>query len=706
MANVVGDVVIRVGADITPLTKEVGRSTSVLRQMEDNARRGGAQIIALETATRRASTAMQEQINHLAGVKDGIDSARASAMAFSGALTAERDRFEALRASMDPLYAASRRYEEVLRETEVAVKLGVATQGEANAVVKAAEIRYLAAGEAQTVAARGASLLGGNSRMLGQQLSQVAQQTAATGNFVQALAIQLPDMALGFGNWAIAAGVVASVAIPALVSAMGSGKDATESFDKALSNAKNSLNELKSAAQVYSSEGIQGLIDKYGELNAEVLLFVERQREASVDKALRDATEAVSALSDEFGLLGHRSDDFSKGAAIAFYAAGKQVGLTTEQVRELAAQFERARTAATFAEKVDALAKIRELIAQSTMKTSEWYDKLLNAEDALRQMNAEGNKAQGWLAAAISGAGKLAGKLWDAAAAAAAAAKDANKEFAAATAPGANLRAGDDERGSQAKGLESLTQLRRSQKLKALGLTETGSPIASKSGGGASGKNVKDDLKALQEQFATEYETVQKQFEEKLAQLEDFRKRKLLTEQQYNELEERVKADHEQKLADMEAAARNAKLSAISGAFGDLAGLMQTGNKKLFAIGQAAAIAQAIVAGYQAAVDAWQKGMKIGGPPLAAAFTAASLAKTGALIAGIKSQSASGGGSAGASGGGVASPAAAPSAPAGAYVNVQLVGGDNYGPTQIRGLVEQINKAIEDGAVLKGIHIR
>lgn len=32
-----------------------------------------------------------------------------------------------------------------------------------------------------------------------------------TGNYVQALAIQLPDMALGFGKWAIAIGAVAAV---------------------------------------------------------------------------------------------------------------------------------------------------------------------------------------------------------------------------------------------------------------------------------------------------------------------------------------------------------------------------------------------------------------------------------------------------------------------------------------------------------------
>jgi len=47
---------------------------------------------------------------------------------------------------------------------------------------------------------------GHQSRMMAMQLSQVAQQASATGNFVQALAIQLPDMAMGFGAAGIAAG--------------------------------------------------------------------------------------------------------------------------------------------------------------------------------------------------------------------------------------------------------------------------------------------------------------------------------------------------------------------------------------------------------------------------------------------------------------------------------------------------------------------
>lgn len=64
----------------------------------------------------------------------------------------------------------------------------------------------------------------------------------------------------------------------------------------------------------------------------------------------------------------------------------------------------------------------------------------------------------------------------------------------------------------------------------------------------------------------------------------------------------------------------------------DLIAIMGSQSKKAQKVVQAAAIADAVVKGYSAAVAAWEAGMKIGGPALAVVFTAASLAKTGALI--------------------------------------------------------------------------
>jgi hypothetical protein len=81
---------------------------------------------------------------------------------------------------------------------------------------------------------------------------------------------------------------------------------------------------------------------------------------------------------------------------------------------------------------------------------------------------------------------------------------------------------------------------------------------------------------------------------------------------------------------------------------GAISTILQVLGKKNSKIVKAAAVADAVVTGYKAAVSAFAVGMETGGPYLAAAFTAASLLKTGALIGKIKSggssQSSSAGG--------------------------------------------------------------
>ena len=81
------------------------------------------------------------------------------------------------------------------------------------------------------------------------------------------------------------------------------------------------------------------------------------------------------------------------------------------------------------------------------------------------------------------------------------------------------------------------------------------------------------------------------------------------------------------------------------GALGDASALMGAGSKKAFAIGKSFALGQATVKGFSSAVSAWDAGMSTGGPwapAVAAAYTAASLIKTGVQIKQIKGTQISG----------------------------------------------------------------
>lgn len=110
---------------------------------------------------------------------------------------------------------------------------------------------------------------------------------------------------------------------------------------------------------------------------------------------------------------------------------------------------------------------------------------------------------------------------------------------------------------------------------------------------------------------------------------------------------------------------RQEAMDTVLGLGSQLMQATQGQSKKAFEFSKKMSIASATIAGYESATDAWQKGMKIGGPWLAAAFSASSLLKTGSLIQSIRGTNFSGGGGGGASAGGGGVPSVAASAPSG-----------------------------------------
>ncbi|ETX26513.1 hypothetical protein, partial [Roseivivax isoporae] len=138
---------------------------------------------------------------------------------------------------------------------------------------------------------RGASAAaGGGLRQVSMQLSQVAQQGAATGNYLQALAIQAPDLALGFG----ALGIAAGAAIPILFGVAQAAMGASEEIEKldvqgAYSAAASAIDAAREAQDRYSAAvRLSGVYQR--EVTAEVLSSLRLEAQAR---------EALAALEVE-----------------------------------------------------------------------------------------------------------------------------------------------------------------------------------------------------------------------------------------------------------------------------------------------------------------------------------------------------------------------------------------------------------------------
>lgn len=240
----------------------------------------------------------------------------------------------------------------------------------------------------------------------------------------------------------------------------------------------------------------------------------------------------------------------------------------------------------------------------------------------------------------------------------------------------------------------------------------SGIPKARKRSGGGGGKSEEEQLRedmvkrleALREGLATEQETIAAAYQEQMNTIADAWETNLITQKDFEELSLRSKQEFNEAWEKLEREKQNATLDAWGGMFGDLSSLMSSENKKLFNIGKAAAIAEATVNGYKAAVSAWDKGMAVGGPTVAAAFTAASLAKTGAMISNIASTNlgSSGGGSS--SGG---SSAAATAAAAESSQGPLQVGWNAMNPNELItvGMAQKMFEMISDEAGDRGFTI-
>lgn len=218
-------------------------------------------------------------------------------------------------------------------------------------------------------------------------------------------------------------------------------------------------------------------------------------------------------------------------------------------------------------------------------------------------------------------------------------------------------------------------------------------------GGGGSGPS-EEDFERLRDQFATEQEIIQENYEKQLEQLQEFRDRKLATEEEFNELERRIQKEHQEKMLDLEYKHRAERLQAVLG--GGQAILQEMGafNDKALKLSQVFGAGQALVSTYIGAAKELEKGA------LGFATAAAVIAKGIGFVAAINNVSASSGGGAAAVGGGGVGGTATPSAPQNnQYLHFNLTGEGPIGRGTFRDFVAQLNEAIDDGAVIRGVTV-
>jgi hypothetical protein len=208
-------------------------------------------------------------------------------------------------------------------------------------------------------------------------------------------------------------------------------------------------------------------------------------------------------------------------------------------------------------------------------------------------------------------------------------------------------------------------------------------------------------VEALRESLQTEDEILEEWRASSLQTLAEANAEELAAMGGHSQAKLRLEAEYQERLAGMRQGYHGDGLAQAGAFFGDMANAMQGGSEKMLRIAKVFGAAQSLINSYQAYTEV----LKDPTLPWFARIPAA----VGVLGAGlgmvnaIKGVSAGGG----SSGGGAA---ASPSVPSGGAsggggsptnVAISLQGGDMFGRDQVIGLINSINEAVEDGAIVR-----
>lgn len=665
---------------------------------------GSASVTELSGLNVKITGDSQGLTAALGTAKKGLEgfqkSAEASAKVFERAFAGSEKAVDQLRRAIDPVYAASKRYEAAVETLDKALKMGTISQQAHTRMLDQASAAYLQAqGAANTLGGRMGFLSGMTDQtrtriqQMGFQVQDVAIQLAAGTRATTVFAQQGSQILSIFGPVGAVLGTLAAVGLPLLGAAFASAGEEVKSFDDALQQLETSVSELKAITDLYSAEGLVALKERYGEVTIEVMRLLEAQREQALFQTQQDAQSAIRALVEQYGLLAINLEAVGQAAkqpALRIVEIGRQLGMTAPQVRELVAAFQEL-DRAPLEDKPRILSGIRTLLQGASGDTRAWTSAVNQAEAAIRQANAEGAKAGGWLSSATAGAQNWANALWGAAQAAAAARAATLQPATGSYTPGAMDAAA---RGSL-PGAGIVLQPR--------GAGGAYRPSSGGGGGGGGGDSnpYQADIEALQQSLMTKAEVELESYATRQEALQAALDQRLITEEEYRRLSEEAQRQHAQKMTEIDAWRYGTALDKAGVFFGAMADAMQGGNEKMIAIGKKFAAVEALI-------NAWRAfNQTLADPsiPFFGKFAAAAKVLAAGMGA-VNAIKGGGGGSTASRGvGGASNTNAAPTqSTVGTFINLKLQG-SNFGADSVRGLIGLINKEVENGAVLKGIRV-
>ena len=225
-------------------------------------------------------------------------------------------------------------------------------------------------------------------RQFSLQLNQVAQSGAVTGQWMQSLAIQIPDMLLAFGTFGAVAGTLAALLIP-LGTNLAKVAFAAGDVEGALDKAEDSLKAFARAAD-NSAASRADLIKQYGAAADEVERLHRVQLAAARTTAMQDLLKVGDALGSMAG------DDRYAGTlrgSTGIQDLMRRYRITREEAESLAAALRQVDQAGSFEEALPAATTLIERLKDAGITSGDLWEQANRMADTAKggiaAMNAE-----------------------------------------------------------------------------------------------------------------------------------------------------------------------------------------------------------------------------------------------------------------------------------------------------------------------------
>lgn len=313
-------------------------------------------------SARKIAADYKSVINSMTGVTRETQKAIIGAQDYVNSLRRQAASFDQLRASIDPVFAASKRYEAAVEQVNSALKSGIISQAEANRTLALAETAYLGAGNAAVTYAGQARTSSFQTANLAAQFNDIGMMLAA-GQSPLMLAVQqgtqvsqvlnmmggrreiLTGLARGFLS-IINPVSLATIGIIAAVAALGqwaisawSARSASRDTADAMDDLAAALSDFEGMSQA-AQQSTADLTEKYGEMAAVVRQNFRDLAQLASLRAVDELQRSVQAVGssvietiEEFDRLENLSGQSARNATRQIAALEAATGMTAAQAR-------------------------------------------------------------------------------------------------------------------------------------------------------------------------------------------------------------------------------------------------------------------------------------------------------------------------------------------------------------------------------------